>query len=303
MDGLWKALLVEFLGTFTLVFVGTGAAAITVQQGGSVVGTALAFGLILVALYYAMSSYSGSHFNPAVTFGFAVAGRMGWGRMILYWIAQILGAIAGAAFIAYFYGGFTDSAAGVGFLTTTDQLRCVLLEATMTFFFVLVWLLVTRNALYSLVAGLVIGLTLTAVILGALPATGASFNPARSLGTLMFHGNYSNIWIYIVGPLLGALVAGFIYRLIVACWNKPVKCPNITGEPKICPPVGDKDCGNNVDCSKGICAPMESPNMNDCKKPKLPQQTAKRAVPLANLYDEAFSSAVVYASAYEIGSQ
>src|SRR4030042_3109293 len=101
-DYLWKSLLSEFIGTFTLVFIGASAVALTVAQGGSILNSAFAFGLALMTIIYVWGSYSGAHVNPAVSFGFAVAGQMNWGLMLGYWIAQLLGGIAAAALVAYF---------------------------------------------------------------------------------------------------------------------------------------------------------------------------------------------------------
>src|SRR5437763_77887 len=116
-DNLWKALLAEFLGTFTLVFVGASAVALTLTQGGSVLTSAFAFGLALMSIIYIWGPYSGAHVNPAVSFGFAVAGQMNWGLMLGYWIAQLLGGIAAAALVAYFFGTATGSGASVGTAT------------------------------------------------------------------------------------------------------------------------------------------------------------------------------------------
>ena len=210
---LWKALLAEFLGTFTLVFIGAGAAALTTLQGGSLLGTALAFGLVFMTLIYTWGSYSGAHFNPAVSFGYAVAGRMSWGLMICYWIAQLLGGIAAAALIAYIFGTASGVGASVGSLTNTAAWKAVLVEAILTFFLVITILMVTKNKVLALISGVAIGLVLTFDILAGGPLTGASMNPARSLGPALFSGNIGTYWIYVVGPLLGALVAGLVFWL------------------------------------------------------------------------------------------
>lgn len=253
----WKALLAEFIGTFTLVFIGGSAVAMTINQGGSLVGSALAFGLALVAIIYIWGSYSGAHVNPAVSFGFAVAGQMNWLLMIGYWIAQLLGGIAAAALIAYFYGT-GNAGVSIGSVTNVDAWKAILLEAFLTFFLVLAYLFVYRNPMLAIISGLAIGTVLTFAMLAGGPLTGASLNPARSLGPAIFGNTLGSIWIYIIGPLLGALVAALIYRLFVndwGCCDKVDDCGNKVlnecGKPiKVCKrPIVD-GCGNKVrDCN------------------------------------------------------
>jgi len=253
---LWKSLLTEFLGTFTLVFVGCGAVALTAQQGGSLIGSAFAFGLALMVLIYAWGSYSGAHFNPAISFGTAVAGRMNWGLMLGYWIAQLLGGIAAAALIAYFFGTASGVGASIGSLTNTDAWKAVLLEAILTFFLVITFLLVTRNPWLAIASGLAIGLVLTFDMLVGAPLTGASMNPARSLGPALFSNNIGSYWIYVVGPLLGALVAALIYKLFTndfSCCTKRDECGN---------PVLD-ECGNPLkECKRQVVDNCGNPLTN-----------------------------------------
>lgn len=247
IDYIWKALLSEFVGTFTLVFVGCGAVALTAAQGGSLVGSAFAFGLALMVIIYTWGSYSGAHVNPAVSFGFAVAGRMNWWLMLGYWIAQLVGAIAAAALIAYFFGTGTGAGASIGSLTNTNAWAAVLLEAFLTFFLVITFLFVTRNPMLAIASGLAIGLVLTFDMLVGAPLTGASMNPARSLGPAIFSNNLGTYWIYVVGPLLGALVAGLVYKLFTIDWSCCTKVD---------------ECGNPVldECGKPL---------KECKRPVL----------------------------------
>lgn len=228
-DYLWKALLAEFIGTFTLVFIGASAVALTVAQGGSILNSAFAFGLALMTIIYVWGSYSGAHVNPAVSFGFAVAGQMNWGLMLGYWIAQLLGGIAAAALVAYFFGTASGAGASVGILTNTDAWKAVLLEAFLTFFLVIAYLFIYRNPFLAIVSGIAIGLVLTFAMLAGGYLTGASLNPARSLGPAIFSNNIGTWWIYIVGPLLGALVAALIYKLFTvnfSCCDKVDECGN-----------------------------------------------------------------------------
>jgi aquaporin TIP len=256
-DYLWKALISEFLGTFTLVFIGAGSVALTAAQGGSLLGSAFAFGLALMSLWYALGPYSGAHFNPAVSFGFAVAGRMNWGLMLGYWVAQLLGGIVAAALIAYIFGTASGAGASIGSLTNTDAWKAILLEALLTFFLVMVILFVTHNPMLAIVSGIAVGLVLTFDMLAGFPLTGASMNPARSLGPAIFSNNMGTYWIYIVGPLLGALVAALVYKLFTvdfSCCTKVDDCGKPVldecGRPlKECKRPLVDNCGNPIkDC-------------------------------------------------------
>lgn len=260
-DYVWKALASEFLSTFTLVFIGTSAVALTFAQGGSLLGSALAFGLALMTIIYVWGSYSGAHANPAVSFGFAVAGQMNWGLMLGYWVAQLLGGIAAAALVAYFFGTASGAGASVGSLTDTDVWRAILLEAFLTFFLVIAYLFIYRNPFLALVSGIAIGLVLTFAMLAGGPLTGASMNPARSFGPAIFGNTLGSVWIYIVGPLLGALVAALVYKLFTvnfACCDKVDECGNKIldecGRPlKECKRPLVDNCGNTVkDCHGNV---------------------------------------------------
>lgn len=237
-----KALCAEFLGTFTLVLIG----AMAVANGESLVGSAFAFGLVLMSLYYAWGSFSGAHFNPAVSFGFAVAGRMPWGLMLGYFLAQFLGGLAAAGLVLYFYGSANNAGASIGSLTNTDGWKAFLVEAFLTFFLVMAYLLVTRNPMLAIASGLAIGLVLTFDMLAGAPLTGASMNPARSLGPAIFSNNMGSYWIYIIGPLVGALVAALVYKLFTtdfSCCDRVDECGN---------PITD-ECGNRLkECQRPV---------------------------------------------------
>lgn len=236
---LWKALAAEFVGTFALVLIGGSAAAVSLQQGGGILTTAIAFGLVLMTFIYFMGSYSGAHFNPAVSFGFAVTGRMSFINMILYWVVQLIAGIVAAALILYFFGYESGVGASIGSLTYTQPWKAVLVEAVLTFFLVLTVLLITRNPFMSLAAGLAIGLVLTFDIIAGGSLTGGSVNPARSLGPAIFSGNIQSYWIYVIGPLFGAFIAALIYKIFIANWN----CKTLRDE---CGnPITD-ECGNKL---------------------------------------------------------
>jgi MIP family channel proteins len=216
MYDLWKSLVTEFLGTFVLVFVGAGASAVSIQNGGSPVVTALALGLAYIVLIYTLGDYSGANFNPAISFGLAAVGKLGWCRMLLYWIVQFLGALAGAALIGWIYG--IDFGVG-GDMTIEQPGKVFVLEMILTFFLVLAFLFMTRNPLVSLISGFVIGLALTADILVGGFFARIGVNPAYSLATEVFTGNWNNFWIFLVGPLVGALLAAIVYRLMIIPWS------------------------------------------------------------------------------------
>jgi MIP family channel proteins len=250
---MWKALFAEFLGTFTLVFVGASAVALTAAQGGTVLASALAFGLALAAVIYVWGSFSGAHVNPAVSLGFAASGQMSWLLMIGYWIAQLLGGIAAAALVVYFFGTSTGAGASIGSFTNSNLWKAVLMEAFLTMFLVIAYLLVYRNPMNAMIGGLIIGLVLSFCTIVGSSSTGASTNPARSLGPAIFSMNMGTYWVYIVGPLLGALVAALVYKLFVHEYN----CSNKAG---VCGEGLKNECGKPIkECSK--------PMVDSCGKP------------------------------------
>lgn len=261
-DVWWKALLVEFLGTFTLVFVGASVVAAAINGEGATGGVGLlaaafAFGLALMTLIYVWGSYSGAHFNPAVSFGFAVAGQMNWGLMLGYWIAQILGAIAAAALVVYFFGNAGPS---VGTATNTDAWKAILMEAFITFFLVIAYLFIYRNPMLAIVSGIVIGSVLTFATLVGGPISGGSTNPARSLGSGIFSNNMGSIWIYIIGPLLGALIAALVYKLFTANFGCCYKMDD-------CGKRIQDDCGNCIlVCERTCLDKCGNPIKDECGK-------------------------------------
>jgi len=246
---LWKSLVAELIGTFFLVFIGAGAAALTFEQGGSIVGTGFAFGLVLMVLIQILGEYSGANYNPAVSLGLAISGRMDWSVMVAYWIVQFIGGIAAAALIMYFLPGSNDGAS-IGILTNTDQWKAVLVEMFATFFLVISVLIITRNKGVS--AGAAIGLVLAFDIMAIGYLTGGSMNPARSLGPAIFSNNLDTFWIYLLGPLLGALLAAVVYRIYTYnfnCCYKVDECGNQIYDEcdnpiKICKLPMYNKCGN-----------------------------------------------------------
>ena len=207
----------EFIGTMVLVLFGCGVAAnVGVDSGSGYLMTALAFGLSIVAMAYSIGNISGCHVNPAVSCAMLLTGKMTirdfWG----YVIAQVLGAVAGAALLGVFSGwgcGF-----GANGLYNGSALSSFLIEMVLTFVFVLAVLGATSKIENSRVAGLVIGLSLTLVHLLGIGFTGTSVNPARSLGPALFAGGDAlrSVWVFLLAPLAGAAIAAFVWKYLNA---------------------------------------------------------------------------------------
>ncbi len=222
-------MLAEFIGTFTLVLFGCGAAVIAGPAIGAttvgVLGISFAFGLAIVAMAYGIGGVSGCHVNPAVSVGVWIAGRMPTGEMIQYVIAQCLGAIAGTAVLYLIMsgkatgwdGGLGQNGWGTGYLGEFNLLSALVFEVVATFLFLITILGVTRKGTPLHIAGfagLAIGLTLAVIHIVGINVTGVSVNPARSLGPALFVGGsaLAQLWLFIVAPLAGAIVAGAVYR-------------------------------------------------------------------------------------------
>ena len=214
----FKKYVAEFIGTFVLVLFACGTAAVlgcsTVDPNAAYLMTALAFGLVIVAMAYSIGNVSGCHINPAVSLGMLISGRMKFGDFCGYVVAQFLGAIAGAATL-WGITGNREALGQNGLYNNNIGISC-LVEVILTCVFVLAILGVTVKEKYGSVAGLVIGLTLTLVHLFGIHFTGTSVNPARSFGPALFVGGdaLANVWVFIVAPLVGAALAAFIYMFI-----------------------------------------------------------------------------------------
>ena len=221
----------EVLGTFVLVFFGCGAA---VYSGGDLVATALAFGLTVLVMAYAVGRISGGHFNPAVTLGAVLSGRLPWSQVGLYMAAQLLGALlAGAVLFGLGHGfeGFVaEGNMGQNFFGDQGSgfawWAALLLELLMTAVFVWVILSVTdaRNEVNVALGPLAIGLSLAMFHLLAIPLTGTSVNPARSIGVGVFAGTDAivQLWLFVLAPLLGAAIAGLTYPVLFGHGAAPV---------------------------------------------------------------------------------
>ena len=219
-DKLQTSLLAEFIGTFALIFIGAGAGALGI---GGLVGVAFAHGLVVVGFAYAYGHISGTHINPAVTLGVWAAGKIETVRAVSYVVVQLLGGIAGALALRWALGGTATGlgltalardlsvANGTATITITPAIGLVI-EAILTFFLVNAVMNAGISGKATIPGGLAIGLTLTFCILMGGPLTGASLNPARSLGPAVATGDYRDLWLYFVGPILGGVVAGILYR-------------------------------------------------------------------------------------------
>jgi aquaporin Z len=221
--------LAEFIGTFALVFFGCGAAVIGGMGTGAtaidVLGIASAFGLAIVAMAYGIGPVSGCHVNPAVSFGVFVAGRMSASEMVTYWVAQVVGALVGAIALYVILSGKAQGWSGSlgqdgwgpGYLGEYNVLSAFVFETIATFLFLVCILGVTAKGAPAHLAGLAIGLTLVAIHIVGINVTGVSVNPARSIGPAIV-GMGSNphavaqLWLFIVAPLIGAGVAGALFK-------------------------------------------------------------------------------------------
>lgn len=206
-----KRLFAEFVGTFTLVFVGVGA----ILNKADLTGVALAHGLAIAVMVSAFAGTSDAHFNPAVSFGFLVIKRISFTTFIEYVLAQLVGASVAALALNYLFGSGT----GLGLPTvasTINTTQAVIAEAITTALLVLTifGVAVDRRGTFDGVAGMPIGLIITASIFAIGPLTGAALNPARWFGPAVIDGNWINSWVYIVGPCVGGVIAAIAYQMI-----------------------------------------------------------------------------------------
>lgn len=213
-----KVFVAELIGTFALVFVGVYSG---IYSGGQdLLLVALGHGLTLAVFAYAFGHISGTHINPAVTFGLALQGVVDWGKAIVsYWIPQFLGAIGAAYMVKLFVDPLSPEAfmgmATTGALTETFPYHALGLEALLTFFLVNTILHTAVSGKGGQFSGLAIGLTLSLAIMAGGPLTGASLNPARTFGPAVFTGSWNNpmtYMIYFLGPLFGATIAVVAYQ-------------------------------------------------------------------------------------------
>ncbi|HRP11780.1 MAG TPA: aquaporin Z [Terricaulis sp.] len=218
-----KKFTAEFIGTFTLVLFGCGAAVLAGFDIVGQLGIAFAFGLAIVAMAYGIGPISGCHVNPAVSFGVWAAGRMSLKEMLTYWVAQCLGAIVGAGVLYVIASGADGYTIANGLGQNGYEAGSpggyslqagLVFEIVATMLFLVCILGVTQAGAPSQFAGLAIGLTLVVIHIVGIQVTGVSVNPARSLGPAVFVGGaaLAQLWLFIIAPLIGAGIAGYLFR-------------------------------------------------------------------------------------------
>ena len=211
--GLARPLVAEAIGTFALVFAGCGAVMVdakTHQLGH--VGVAISFGLVIMFGIYAVGHISGAHFNPAVTFAFALTRHFPWPRTVAYWGAQVAGALLAAALLRASLGNIADTGAT---LPSGSQGQSFLWELVLSAFLMFVILAVaTDTRAVGEAAALAIGGTILLDAMFGGPISGASMNPARSLAPALVSGNLHALWIYLLAPVIGAALGGLAYQFV-----------------------------------------------------------------------------------------
>jgi aquaporin Z len=241
MESLVKKLAAEFVGTLWLVLGGCGSAVLAAafpNLGIGFHGVALAFGLTVLTMAYAVGHVSGCHLNPAVTFGLWAGKRFPANEMLPYIIAQVVGAIAGAGVLYLIASGKASFSLSGGFASNGyaehspggySLVACFVAEVVMTFFFLVIILGSTHDRAPKGFAPIAIGLGLTLIHLISIPVTNTSVNPARSTGPALFAGGWaiSQLWLFWIAPILGALLAGFFYTWMV---DDDKKEPDIAGD-------------------------------------------------------------------------
>ena len=222
-----KKALAEFIGTMWLVLGGCGSAVLAAgypELGIGFTGVAIAFGLTVLTMAYAIGHISGCHLNPAVSIGLWIGGRFDGKELLPYIAAQILGGIAGASILyviatgkaGFELGGFAANGYGAHSPDGYSMLAALVTEVVMTFMFLIIILGATHSKAPKGFAGLAIGLGLTLIHLISIPVTNTSVNPARSISQAVFAGGWAidQLWLFIVAPVAGALLAGFVYKML-----------------------------------------------------------------------------------------
>ncbi|HYI15689.1 MAG TPA: MIP family channel protein, partial [Thermomicrobiales bacterium] len=210
----WRLALAELIGTFGLVFAGTGAITIDAYTGGTVghIGIALTFGLIVMAMIYAVGHISGAHINPAVTLAFAVAQHFPLKHVPVYLVAQIAGGVLASLTLRGMFG--TSGALGTTLPRGSDG-QSFVLEIVLTGFLMFVIMAVATDVrAVGQAAAIAIGGTVGLEALFAGPISGASMNPARSLAPALVSGTWESQWLYLAGPVIGAVVGALLYRVV-----------------------------------------------------------------------------------------
>jgi len=207
-----RKLIAELIGTFTLIFIGAGAGAI---GAGGLVGVAFAHGLVVLAFAYAYGHISGTHINPAVTIGLFAAKEIDAASAAAYIVVQLIGGTLGAFALSSVLGGTASGLGATVLAANVTPVQGFVVELILTFFLVNTIFNTAVNGKAGNLAPVAIGLTLVFAILMGGPLTGASLNPARTLGPAIITGNYSNLSIYMIAPPLGGILAALLYQLVL----------------------------------------------------------------------------------------
>lgn len=210
-----KKNLTEFIGTFILLFAGTGAVIVNQQTNGALglPGIAAAWGFVIIALIYAFGDISGAHFNPAVTISFAVDNRFSWKDVPGFLLSQLAGAVS-ASNVLHFL--FPENQTLAITQPSGSQTQSFILEVIMTFILMIVILRVSTGAKEKgITAGIAIGGTVWMLVLFGGPISGTSLNPTRSIAPAIASGNFQSLWIYLTAPFLGMLSAVFVHRILM----------------------------------------------------------------------------------------
>jgi aquaporin NIP len=223
-----RRLAAEFVGTFALVFAGCGAIMVDAKtQALGHVGVAITFGLVIMAMIYAVGHVSGAHFNPAVSFAFALSRHFAWPRVFGYWTAQLLGALTAAATLRGSLGNIAHVGAT---LPSGSQGQSFLWELVMSFFLMFVIMAGATGArAVGEAAAIAIGGTVGLDAMFGGPISGASMNPARSIGPAFVSGDLHALWLYILAPPAGAALGAAVYQLIRSGPTEPAESSSLPG--------------------------------------------------------------------------
>lgn len=209
-----KKYLAEILGTFILIFAGTGSVIVNQQTGGALglAGIAAVWGFVIIAMIYAFGDISGTHLNPAVTVAFAVDKRFAWKEVPAYLVSQLAGACLASGMLHLL---FPDNKSLAITLPAGTEMQSFILEIVMTFILMMVILRVSVGAKEKgITAGIAIGGTVWFLVLFGGPISGTSLNPTRSLAPALVSGNLQSLWIYLTAPFLGAILAVIVHRFL-----------------------------------------------------------------------------------------
>jgi aquaporin Z len=204
----------EFIGTFFLVFVATGVVIVNHVSGGAIthMGIAITTGLVVMAIVYAIGDISGAHINPAVTVGFWLAGRFPGSRVVQYILSQCLGAVLASLLLAFLFPELVPLTVT---LPSGSIMQSFVLEIMITLFLMFVILSVSTGSMEKgIMAGSAIGAVVGLSVLWAGPVTGASMNPARSIAPALISLDFSSLWIYVAGPVIGAAISVIAFRIV-----------------------------------------------------------------------------------------